>query len=67
MTKSQPSYQSLTQELETLLAELQHEDIDIDVALKHYQRGLELVQQLEDYLNTAENQVKELKAKHSST
>jgi exodeoxyribonuclease VII small subunit len=63
MAKTDKSYQALTRELEQLLAELQQEDIDIDVALKHYERGLELVKQLEEYLNSAENKVKELKAK----
>jgi len=61
-----PSYQALKDELETVMAELQREDLDVDVALKHYQRGLELVRQLEQYLETAENKVIELKAKFSA-
>ena len=63
MAKSTKNYQELMDELEKLLAELQQDDIDVDVALKHYQRGLELVGQLEDYLGSAENKVRELKAK----
>jgi exodeoxyribonuclease VII small subunit len=46
-----------------VLGELQRDDLGVDAALKHYQRGLELVQQLEAYLKTAENKVTELKAK----
>ena len=61
-----PSYQVLKDELETVMAELQREDLDVDVALKHYQRGLELVRQLEQYLETVENKVIELKAKFSA-
>ena len=65
MTKSKIatlSYQTLKAELDTVLSELQREDLDVDQALKHYQQGLELVKQLESYLQAAENQVKQLKA-----
>jgi len=58
-----PTYEALKTELDTILSELQREDLDVDTALKHYQRGLELVRQLEKYLAKAENQVTELKAK----
>jgi exodeoxyribonuclease VII small subunit len=61
--KPAPTYQSLKAELDDLMAELQRDDLDVDLALQHYRRGLELVQQLEDYLKTAQNQVKELQAK----
>jgi exodeoxyribonuclease VII small subunit len=62
-TKQSTSYEALNHELETILADLQRDDLDIDQALRHYQRGLELVKQLEKYLKTAENKVTELKAK----
>lgn len=58
-----PTYQSLKAELDSIMAELQRDDLDVDLALQHYGRGLELVHQLEQYLKTAENQVTELKAK----
>jgi exodeoxyribonuclease VII small subunit len=57
------TYQTLKTELDTIMAELQREDIDVDQAIKYYQRGLELVGQLEKYLAKAENKVTELKAK----
>ncbi len=62
-TAKQPNYQALKAELEEVLAKLQTEDLDVDQALILYQRGLELVQQLDAYLKTAENTVKELKAR----
>jgi exodeoxyribonuclease VII small subunit len=64
-TPKQPaaSYQALKAELDTVMDELQREDLDVDAALQHYQRGLELVRQLQHYLETAENKVIELKAK----
>ena len=57
------NYQALSQELESILLELQREDLDIDQAVAHYQRGLEVVQALEIYLKTAENNVKQLQVK----
>jgi len=60
------NYQQLTTELDSIMAELQRQDLDVDAALKHYQRGLELVEQLERYLKTAENQVTELKTKFNT-
>lgn len=64
--KSTPAYAALKSELETVMLELQRDDLAIDAALQHYQRGLELVQQLERYLATAENTVRELKAKFNT-
>lgn len=62
-TKSTPvAYESLNSELETIMLELQRDDLDIDLAIKHYERGLELVTALQDYLKTAENKISELKA-----
>lgn len=61
-----PNYEQLRAELDTVLAELQRDDLDVDKALKYYRRGLELVRQLEKYLNNAENKVRELKAAFDS-
>jgi exodeoxyribonuclease VII small subunit len=61
-----PNYQVLNDELETILADLQRDDTDVDTAMKQYERGLELIQQLERHLKNAENTVVELKAKFSS-
>ena len=67
MTQKQSiDYQELSAELEQIMLELTREDLDIDVALKHYERGLHLIKELETYLETAENKVHELKAKFTS-
>lgn len=58
-----PNYEALKSELDEVMIALQHTELDVDEALKNYQRGLELVRELEAYLETAENSVKELKAK----
>ncbi|MEO8104794.1 MAG: exodeoxyribonuclease VII small subunit [Candidatus Saccharibacteria bacterium] len=65
-SKKTVDYASLKAELDGVLVEIQREDLDVDVALKQYERGLELVQQLEKYLTTAENRVTELKARFSA-
>lgn len=65
MPKAANNYENLKAELDEVLISLQQEDLDVDKALELYQRGLELVQQLETHLNEAENKVKELKAKFS--
>lgn len=62
-TKDQVNYQELKAELDEIMLSLQQEDLDVDKALDHYQRGLELVQQLESYLKDAENKIIEIKAK----
>lgn len=67
MTKANASYEDLKQELDTILAELQRDDLGVDDALKHYQRGLELVEQLEQHLKKAENTINELKLKFSKS
>lgn len=65
-SEKQPDYEELRSELESILADLQGGDLDIDQALVRYGRGLELVRQLEEYLANAENTVRELKAKFNS-
>lgn len=60
---SKVNYQQLSQELDTILDELQRDDLDVDKALEHYKRGLELAKQLENYLSEAENQIRDIKSK----
>lgn len=62
-TRKQPHYEELRSELDSVLDDLQSGSLDIDQALEKYERGLELVKQLEKYLDNAENTVRELKAK----
>ena len=66
MPTAKPTYQQLSTELESIIVELQSADSDIDLAIKHYERGLEVVKQLDDYLKTADNKITELKAKFAT-
>lgn len=64
MTK-EIDYQGLKVELDGILDELQALDGDIDMAVAKYERGMEILKQLEDYLKTADNKVKKIKADFS--
>ena len=53
-------YRTMSDELETIVAALQQDDIDVDEAMQKYERGLELIKTLEKYLKTAENKIEKL-------
>ncbi len=60
-SKKQVDYAKLRAELEILLSELQAGDLDIDKAMKKHDRALEIVSQLETYLESAENKINAVK------
>lgn len=62
MTTAKKNYQTMSAELDTILVSLQTGELDIDEATKAYERGIQLVGQLEKYLKTAENKVISIKA-----
>lgn len=55
------SYRELQAELDEVLAELQSAELDIDKALELYTKGQKLIEQLENYLQHAKNEITELK------
>lgn len=59
---SRTSYKELSEELDTVMAQLEGGELDIDEAVTCYERGLAIVRELETYLKDAENKVTELKA-----
>ena len=54
-------YQALSLELDELLARLQQPGIQVDEAVKLYEQGLQLIEQLEKHLAQAENKIEQLK------
>ncbi len=60
-TKQSASFQELSQELDEVMSNLQAEDIDIEDAVKAYERGMTIVQELEKQLKITENKVKKIK------
>jgi exodeoxyribonuclease VII small subunit len=59
------SYQELSDQLDTVLIELQAEDLDVDRALELYKQGRELVDQLQKRLEAAEHTVTKLQSSKS--
>lgn len=57
---SQKNYQQLSSELDEIVAKLQSTDIDIDDAVKAYERGAVIIKELENYLKTAENKISKI-------
>lgn len=57
MAKDKLDYQSMMRELQQLLADMQDDDVDVDAALVKYERGRQLIKELTDYLETAENKI----------
>lgn len=56
-------YKALQTELDGILDKLQNAEFDIDEAIKSYERGMEIITQLEAYLKQAENKVTKLQTK----
>ena len=63
MARQTGGYNELMQELQVLLGDMQAEDLDVDEALRKYERGQILISELEKYLKVAENQIKQHKLK----
>jgi len=57
MAKEATDYRSMMAELQQLLADMQDDSLDVDEALKKYERGQQLITQLTKYLETAENKI----------
>lgn len=57
----QKNYQELSAELDEVLATLQNSEVHVDEAVKLYERGLQLVAQLEKRITQTENTIKKLK------
>jgi exodeoxyribonuclease VII small subunit len=63
MATKKTDYAALQRELDEILSRLQSDDVDIDVAVGAYERGMEIVKELEVYLAAAENKVTKLQAR----
>jgi exodeoxyribonuclease VII small subunit len=55
------SYQTLSAQLDDVLAKLQQPDIGVDEAVQLYEQGLKLIKQCESQLTVAENKIEKLK------
>jgi exodeoxyribonuclease VII small subunit len=57
MSGKKRDYKSLMQELQSLIAEMQAESLDVDSVMAKYKRGQQLISELKVYLETAENKI----------
>jgi exodeoxyribonuclease VII small subunit len=55
------NYQELQEELQDIMTRLEEGELDIDEAVKCYERGLRILKLLEERLAKAENTISELR------
>jgi exodeoxyribonuclease VII small subunit len=61
MVKQTKSYRELMTELDEVLESLNGDSVDVDEALKLYEKGVALTKQLTTYLEQAENTLSTLR------
>lgn len=67
MTKKNPKdYQSLSQQLDEVLAKFQDESLDVNEAIVLYERGESLILELSKQLQVAENTIKKIQIKQKA-
>ncbi len=54
-------YTDKKNDLEKILNQLQSPDLDLEEAISKYKEGLNLVEEIEEYLSKTKNTIKELK------
>jgi len=64
--KKAPSFAKAFEELEEITRWFESEAVDVDEALKRFERGLELASQCKKRLSEVENKVKEIKKKYEA-
>ena len=62
-TKSGKNYQQLNEKLTKLLDWFEGDQVNLDEASAKYEQAVELIQQMEKYLATAENKIKKISTK----
>ncbi len=55
------TYSDLKKAIDQALSMLESEDIDVDQAIKAYERGMKAAKELETYLKSAQNKVTKIK------
>lgn len=66
MSSKKIDYQALNLELDDILRTLQSGELDIDEAITSYERGQQIISELEDYIKQSENKIIKLKNKNES-
>ena len=63
MPKAVKNYQQLSDEFATLLAWFEGDQVNLDEAVQKYEQAVELLDEMEKYLSTAQNKIKKITAK----
>lgn len=63
MIKNKPTLSNALTDLEAIVEKLNQNDLDIEVSLQEFQKGVELVEFCRQELKSAENQFNVLKAR----
>ena len=63
MAEKKKTYQKMADELANLVEWFESDAVNLDEAVTKYEQAMELLQQMEAYLKTAENKVKKIAAK----
>lgn len=66
MSNKKVNYRVLSVELDETLTKLQSNDLDVDEAIKLYERGMEVAKEIEKYLKEAENKITKIKTRWQS-
>jgi exodeoxyribonuclease VII small subunit len=64
MIEEKINFTKAYQEIEEINEWFQNEDIDLEEALKKYERGMELIKKCKERLNEAENKFEEIQQKY---
>jgi exodeoxyribonuclease VII small subunit len=62
-SKESKNYREMATELEQIMMWFESGDIDIDEAVKKYEEATKLLDEMEKYLKTAENKIKNITTK----
>ena len=65
MSTKKIDYKTLSSELDEIVSSLQSDTLDVEAAVKLYERGTVIVAELQNYLKEAENKVTKIKADFS--
>jgi exodeoxyribonuclease VII small subunit len=57
---TEPTYQQLQAQLETLMATLDDDQLDVDAAITTYEQASKIITQLQRHLKNAENKLKKV-------
>lgn len=63
--KPQKSYRQMSEQLDEILAWFDSAEVDLDEAMAKYQQALELIEQMETYLKSAENKIRKISSGQS--